>query len=555
MTPVVSSTIQARASAPEPAGRFPGTVVATATGRKAVRSGALWGSVFAAFIIAQTLAYTSAYPTQASRDQFAAAYRTNAGLNALIGPIRDINTVSGYASWRLLGILSILGAVWGLLTSTRLMRGDEEAGRYDLLLTGQTTPRRAAGQAVAGLGAGLGCLFIATTIGAIVTGRASSVGFGPGQCLYFSLTLAAAPATFLAVGALAGQLVSTRRDAAALAGVVFGVSYAMRMVADARPGLSWMVWLSPLGWIERSAPLTHPRPLALLPVLALVLALALLAIHLAGTRDVGTGTLPTRDTAPSHLRLLGHPWGLALRLMRPSALGWLFAVGALAVLLGTVAASSTQDIRGAAEVQRAVGRLGGHGSPTTAYLGLTFLILALTLAMIAAGQVTAIRAEEAEGHLENFLVRPESRASWLSGRMALSAALILLAGILAGTCAWAGTATQPDSVAFASLIAAGLNLVPPALFILGLGALNLGIRPRRTAAVVYGYLSWAFLIEFVGATMHVNHWIQDTSVFFHMVPAPASSPNWTSAAVITVIAVIATAVGATAFDRRDLVPA
>ena len=49
--------------------------------------------------------------------------------------------------------LMVLGAVWGLLTSTRLLRGEEDAGRWELLLAGQTTrsgrhgpgPRRASG--------------------------------------------------------------------------------------------------------------------------------------------------------------------------------------------------------------------------------------------------------------------------------------------------------------------------------------------------------------------------------------------------------------------------
>ena len=48
----------------------------------------------------------------------------------------------------------LLGAVWGLLTSTRLLRGEEDGGRWELLLAGRTTRRRAAAQALAGLGAG-----------------------------------------------------------------------------------------------------------------------------------------------------------------------------------------------------------------------------------------------------------------------------------------------------------------------------------------------------------------------------------------------------------------
>ncbi len=38
--------------------------------------------------------------------------------------------------------LMVLGAVWGLLTATRLLRGEEDAGRWELLLAGQTTRER-----------------------------------------------------------------------------------------------------------------------------------------------------------------------------------------------------------------------------------------------------------------------------------------------------------------------------------------------------------------------------------------------------------------------------
>ena len=165
----------------------------------------------------------------------------------------------------------------------------------------------------------------------------------------------------------------------------------------------------------------------------LILAVTAVTVHLAGTRDLGAALLPNRDTAVPHLALVGGPTGLAVRLMRPVALGWLFAVTAFAILIGTVAESSTKDTTGDKAVQEALGRIGGHGSLVAAYLGLTFLLLALMIALVAAGQVAAIRTEEADGHLENLAVGPVSRTSWLAGRLLLSACLLLVAGILAET--------------------------------------------------------------------------------------------------------------------------
>ena len=534
-----------------PAGRYPGAVLARQVARRAARSGAVWGLIFGLFIFVQTHAYTSTYKTQASRDQLARAYGSNTAMNALLGSERAVNTVAGFADWRFVGILSVLGSIWGLLTSTRLMRGEEEAGRYDLLLAGQTTRRRAAGQALAGLGAGLLALFAATALGVIVTGRSPSAGFGLGQCLYFSVTLVAAAAMFLAIGALASQLASTRRRAAAMAGVVFGLAYALRMVADTTQGLHWLVWLSPLGWVEEARPLTDPNPVALLPVLVLLIAVIAVTLHLAGTRDAGAASWPGRDSSHPHLALLGGSAGLAVRLMRPAALGWLSGVAVFAVLIGTTAESSAKDATGSQGISQAIGRLGGHGSIVADDLGLTFLILAVLIALISAGQITAMRTEEADGYLENLLVRPVSRTSWFAGRLGLSSLLILTAGLLAGIGAWAGAASQHSGVRFGSLVTAGLNIVPPGLFLLGLGALVLGAWPRRTSAVVYGYLAWSFLIEFAGGVVHTSHWLLDTSVFFHMVPAPATSPDWSSMAVITGLGIGGAVLGGILLCRRD----
>jgi ABC-2 type transport system permease protein len=533
-----------------PAGRYPGSVLARQVARRAARSGALWGLIFGFFIILETHAYTSTYKTQASRNQLARAYGSNTAMNALLGSERGVNTVAGF-DWRFVGILSLLGSIWGLLTATRLMRGEEEAGRNDLLLAGQTTRRRAAAQALAGLGAGLVVLFVLTALGAIVTGRSPSAGFSLGQCLYFSVTLVATAAMFLAIGALASQLASTRRRAAAMAGVVFGLAYALRMVADTNQGLHWLVWLSPLGWVEESRPLTNPNPVALLPALVLLIAVTAVTLHLAGTRDAGAASWPGRDSSQPHVVLLSGSAGLAVRLMRPVALGWLFAVAVFAVLIGTTAQSSAKDAIGSQGISQAIGRLGGHGSIVADDLGLTFLILALLIALISAGQITAMRTEEADGYLENLLVRPVSRTSWFAGRLGLSSLLVLTAGLLAGIGAWAGAASQHSGVRFGSLVTAGLNVVPPGLFLLGLGALVLGAWPRRTSTVVYGYLAWSFLIEFAGGVVHTSHWLLDTSVFFHMVPAPATSPDWSSMAVITGLGILGAVLGGILLCRRD----
>jgi ABC-2 type transport system permease protein len=102
------------------------------------------------------------------------------------------------------------------------------------------------------------------------------------------------------------------------------------------------------------------------------------------------------------------------------------------------------------------------------------------------------------------------------------------------------------------LLGAGLNVVPSALCILGIGVFVLGIWPRAASAVTYGLLAWSLLVEVIGGTINANHWLLDTSVFHEMAAAPAVAPNWTSGGVLVAVGVLAAVLGGVAFGRRDL---
>jgi len=537
--------------APARSGRYPGWVVAGLTARRAVRSGALWGYIFGAFVASSALSYSTIYKTQAEREHLAKAFALNNASRALLGPAPQLQTVAGFTVFKTFMTLMILGAVWGLLTSTRLLRGEEDAGRWELLLSGQTTRRGAAAQALVGLAAGVFMLWAITSVITIVIGRSSNVDIAAGPALYFAVALLASAVMFLAVGALASQLAPTRRQAAAYAAAVLGASYAARMVADSGTGLHWLIWISPLGWIEQLQPLTAPEPLALLPIIAFTAVSAAIAVHLAGGRDVGASTLPDRATSDPHVRLLFGPVGLAIRTLRPVAIGWWVAIALTGLLTGLVAKAAGATISGTS-VQEIFRRLGAPGVGTNAFLGVSFLIVGVLVAFVAAGQMTAAGGEESAGRLDHLLVRPLSRPSWLLGRLLVAVVVLVASGLIAGVFMWLGTATQHSGVGVASLVGAGLNVVPPSLCVLGIGALAFGLRPRAASVVMYGLLGWSLLVELVGGIGALSHYVLDTSVFHQMASAPAVPANWEANAVMAGIGVVSAGIGALAFQGRDL---
>ena len=224
----------------------------------------------------------------------------------------------------------------------------------------------------------------------------------------------------------------------------------------------------------------------------------------------------------------------------------------MALLFGSIAKQAGSSFSASPSVVRFVAHLGAPGAGAKAYLGVAFLIEALLLALVAGGQTAAARSEEASGRLENLLVRPISRPSWLAGRVFVTCAVLVASGLVAGVCTWVAAASDHAGVSFPTLLGAGLNIVPPALCVLGNGVLALGVWPRATSFAAYGVLAWSFLVELVGGIVSSNHWLLDTSVFHQMAPSPAVNPNWTSGGLLVVVGAVAGVLGGVAFRRRDL---
>src|ERR1035437_5335944 len=519
------------------------SVIARVTARKSVRAGVGWGVVFGLYVATQSLAYATSYKTMASRRLLVQQFGNNVGVSALVGPAKQIGTVPGYTAWKCLTVLAIIGAVWGILTSTKLTRGEEDAGHWELLLAGQVTRRSAARQALIGFAAGAIALFITASAITVVVGRSSKVGISAGGAIYFALAIVTGALIFLAVGAFCSQLSTSRRQAAGFASAILGASYAIRMVADSDTGLSWLRWATPLGWIEELQPLTTPRPFALVPIAALVGALAVATVYLAGGRDLGAGTLPNRSGVRTIRRLPTRPLGLAFYLSRSTLLAWGASIVAYGLLLGSIAKSGGKIITSSPSLRLVFARLGVSGAE--AYLGVALLIMAVALTFVAVGQVSAARKEESSGQLDNLLVRPFSRVAWITERM-------LLGMVVLGCAARVGAASDHASVSLSSMLGAGLNVAVPALFLFGAGFLAFAVVPRLVSVVTYTLFVWFFLVEIMGGVVKVNHWILDLSAFHQMAAAPATPVAWTTNATMIAVALAAASLGVAFFRRRDL---
>jgi ABC-2 type transport system permease protein len=505
---------------------------------------------FGMTIASSALTYVTTFPTLAQRQQLAATTRADAGLAVLLGPIASIETVGGYTAYKCFVFLTTLGAIWALLAATRLLRGEEDAGRWQLVLAGSTRAPRATAATLLALGGAVGIVFAGATVCTMLAGANPDVGFSTGEAVLYGLSLSIAPAVFVGVGAVTSQLARTRRLATGLAMGVFGVAFVLRMLGDSGPEMRWVLWLTPFGWTELIEPLTTNDLRPLVPASLTVIALVVLAIVLAARRDTGDGVLASRDTAEPRSFGLGSGFGLAARLDLPVLVAWCVGAAASGLVLGIIAKLSEASVP--ASMGDVLDKFGVHGSFAEQYLGVAFLLVASVVALLPASQVGAASAEETSGRLVHLAASPTTRASWFAGRLLLAAAGTLVAALAAGAATWAGAASQGVSLDPVRIIGAGLNVVPTALVALGIGAVVLALAPRAAAGTVYLLVIWSILIDLLSSMVSGLSSLDRLSLFHYMALAPATTPDPTTIAATLAAAVALCAAATFLFTRRDL---
>ncbi len=525
--------------------------------RRLARSGAVWGLVFGLYVYDNAVSFDSLAATARQRTSLLTAMGGNTGLKALLGDTRGITTLGGFTDWRGIGVTTLVACIWGLLAATKYLRGEEAAGRWELFLSGQATARRATAGVLAALGTGVLAMYLLTALLTIVVGARPKVGIGVGQGLFFAVAVVAGAAIFAAVGALASQLMPTRSRATGLAAAVFGASFMLRALGDATSSAHWLVYLSPMGWVEQMHPLTGAAPLWLLPIAGLIAACVIGTLMLAD-RDLGSSLLADSGTAPARTAMLSSPVRLALRMSWASITAWVAAAIVAALLYGSFAKAAGKAFASSSLVRRITGNLTSLAqhqlqvAGAKVYAGIVFLILMVLVMAYVASALGRAREEEAEGYLDNLLVRSVSRPRWLAGTAGLILVVAALAAVLGGAAFWAGAATQHAGLSFYGLLLAGLNSAAPAVALLGIGIAVFGFVPRVTTMACWGILAWSFLLDMLGSALKVNHWVMDTSLLYHVALAPAVGPNWTVVGVYLAIGCGAGLLGGWRFTRRDL---
>jgi ABC-2 type transport system permease protein len=507
----------------------------------------LWVLFLGVVPVSYVAAVNELFPDAAGRARYATTSAHNAGFVALYGGLHG-SSLGELVAWRAGFIPVVIGLV-GILTVVRHTRTEEDGGRRELLgstVVGRHAPLAAA--LVTTFGANL-------VLGLVLAGGMVGQHLPAAGSFAFGVELAASGWVFAAVGAVTAQLASAAGTVRGIAITVLGVAYVLRVVGDVSDmtsgPLSWLTWLSPIGWVQRIRPYGADALWPLLLVLAVGLGLAWLAVLLSARRDVGSGLLPSRPGPAASS--LGSPVGLAWRLHRGLLAGWVGGFVALGVVMGYLA-EGVGDLVGDNEELRSIFlRMGGARGLIDSYLASTLSLFGLIAGAYGIQAMLRARAEELSGRAEPVLGTAVGRLRWLGGHLAFSllgpAVTLAASGVAMGV---THGLNVHDVGGWLPRLLGGAMVQLPAVWVLSAVTVVLfGLLPRYAAAA-WAALVVCLLVGLVGPALRLSQWVLDISPFTHLPRLPGADVTATPLGWLVAVAAVLGIVGLAAFRRRDI---
>jgi len=525
-----------------------------------------WGVGMGLVVVSPMASVSALVTTPQAREQLvslAATFVWNADVVA-------VDTIGGYATFKI-GIFIFLIAVWPILASSRMLRGEEDRGSLDVLLSLPRPRLRVALEKLAAMWTAL--LGMGVLIGLLAFGGGKKFGgdFGLGDALLFGLNLALICAVFGGLALLISQFTQERGPAAGWTSGLLVVFIVLDMVHRVVPNSDWISRVSPIYYYNLSKPLVPTYGTnagAMMVLLALAAVLGAAAVLLFVRRDVG-GTVPL----PRWLRLpersanralpvgdwsLQSVYARSVATIAMPALWWTLGIagfaGWMVFVVQLMESRLSSLLSGSAAMTSLIKNLGGGDvSVNAGFLSAMFFFLPLALMAFVVTQVNRWSADEQDGRLELILAAPQSRLWVLLGRFgAVATATVAIAVItlLAAAVAAAAAGVNLDT---GNLAAATLGMIPLGLLIAAFGYLASGwLRTAADTGLLSFVLAAWFFISFIGPELKLPDATLRLSAFYYYGTPLLHGLQVTSVVGVLAVAALALGLGALRFANKDI---
>ena len=481
------------------------------------------------------------------------------------------DTVGGYATFKI-GIFVFLVCVWPLLAASRTLRGEEDRGSLDVLLSMPRTRARIAFEKVAAMWVALLLIGAIAGLIAYLGGRAFKGEFGLDGGLLFGLDVALICMVFGGIALLVSQFTHERGPAAGATGALLLVFIVVDMVHRVIPDTDWLSRLSPIYYYNLSKPLIPSYGSSLggmLILLALATVLSASAIWLFVRRDAGDAVripgVRAREARASHALPVGD---LSLRsvylrslgMIAPATFWWTLGFAAFAAWEIVVVKQLVDRITAlfsnpssalALSILRNIG--GGTTRLDEILLGAMFELMPVLLMAFAVTQVNQWAADEDDGRLEILLSTPNSRVAVMLGRFAALATATVVVGVVTLLAAAVGARVGGVDLDATNLAEATLGMIPLGLLIAAVGYLASGwLRTAADTGLLSFLLAGWFFLSFIGPDLNWPEGTLRLSPFYYYGTPLLHGLEPGNILFVVAVGAVALALGSLRFARKDI---
>ncbi len=522
--------------------------------RQTLRGALIIGFLTGIMMGAQGAAFAEAYPDQHSRDVLVASLKSAPALGFMAGEIEDAATPASYSIYKSIALMTLLTGIWGLLVTTRLLRGQEEDGRLEQIVAGRTTKARASGHMLIGFAYSMVIAFLIAWVIIAALGAVPKVNLavGPAALLTFGVFL---PGIFFtSLGVLTSQLALTRGRALAYSLVPLLILFTIRGAANSVSDWNSLKQLTPFGWTDLLNPVLGANPIWIVPTLIFAIISFPLGLYLAKKRDLGGSILPQSEYARPHLHLLGSDLQLSIRQNISTFFWWCLGTLVYAGLLASIAKVGADALSSSPAFVTVISKLGGtYDDVVIAFLGFGGIFTAMILLVMATVCFGSIRQDEAKGYVDNFLIQPVKRTSWLVKRLVIVVLMTGVISLLSGYLIWQIATAQGISLDLWTMTQNAIALTGPIFLLVGIGTVLYGLLPRIAAISMYAVIIWAFVVDVLKSFFSLGDFIDKTSLLHYVSFAPTTAPDWSTFTWLCGLSIVMVCVGVWAFSQRDIV--
>ncbi len=504
---------------------------------------AIWIAAILLLVVSTVVSVKGLYPTHRDLEIAARTSEGNAAAIAFNGPAQGLDTLGGQVAFQVGAFGLVTVGLMSLMMTGRLTRGEEEAGRLDLLRSlplGPVAPIASALITVVAMNA---------VVGAGVAATLAALGLPITGSIVFGISFALLGIFFVGVTLVAAQVSENTRVVSGIAGAVLGAAFLLRAVGDIGGGA--LSWLSPIGVAEKTRPYAGDIWWPFVVLIGATSVLFGVATALARRRDVGAGLVAPRPGPARGGSLLGSGTALAVRLQRGTVVGWSAAMLFFGIAYGSVADSINEFVKDNKNLTDIIAAQGG-GSIVDSYLAMSFRVLALLGAGFAVQATLRLRSEESSMRAEQLLATPLSRVRWAAGHLTVavtgSAVILFVSALSMGI---TDAAVTGDGGVILRALGGMLAYAPATWVVIGVTIALVGLVPRAAAAA-WAVLTGCFVIGMFGQLLDLPQWASDLSPFQHVPQLPAADFTAVPLLILTVLAAALTAVGVAGLRRRDV---